>query len=177
VDTLTRVGDASPWRLEIARRRAIVRPGAPSIPGPFDDAGATTLPLNLYPRKNSSWYNPSVNQAITGANTTYTPASLVVQLQASEVAILHQIDLLLDGIVATSNVIWQILVNGSAIPGYEALTILGRSGAASVAKTIGPYLGIQIPQGARISVLILNVDGGAYTAGCGLVGWKNPVQR
>lgn len=173
----TRPTVPSPWRIGVYRRPTTVTPGAPHIEGPFDDKDAIALPSNLYPKRNSTWFNPSVNQAITGANTQYTPSALVVQLTPAEVGVVHQIDLLLDGIVATSNVLWQVMVNGAALAGYEALTILGRSGAASVSKTIGPYLGILLPQGARLSVKIVDIDGGAYTAGCGLVGWKNPVAR
>jgi hypothetical protein len=131
----------------------------------------------LFPPPASTPINIAGNQAIVGANTFTTPAALTRTIPNNCYGVISTIDLLLDSILITSVVNWYIFVNGSPVPGFNPITILGRNGAASVGKSWDGPLRILIPLGGTVSVTIQDVDGGAYTAGTSLYGWFFPQQR
>lgn len=131
----------------------------------------------LYPPPFSTPINVSVNTAITGAGAIFRPAGSSFQAPLNSYAVISTIDLLLDGILPTSNVLWTFLINGTPVPGLSPLTILGRSGAASVSKSWQGPLRIAIPLNGIFSVLITDVDGAPYTAGTAYSGWFFPQSR
>lgn len=143
------------------------------------EPGPDTVQLDpfLYPPPNSTPINVGVNQAITGAAARFTPAAAQIRIPPNSYGVISTIDLLLDGILATSNVLWTFLINGNPVPGFNPVTILGRSGAASVSKSWGPQLRLLIPLGGTFGVTIQDVDGAPYTAGTSFYGWYFPQQR
>jgi hypothetical protein len=167
---LTRIGNAS---------RAIpVRPGGSAIaaanePGP----NAVELDPFLYPPPNSIAINIAVNQPISGIGGVFTPAAALFQLPPNYYGVISTIDLLLDSILISSNVLWSFLINGVPAPGFAPLTILGRNGAASVSKSWAGPLRLVIPKGGTFGVTIVDVDGAAYTAGTSYYGWMFPQKR
>lgn len=144
--------------------------GGISAPGMF--------PPTLFPPPGSQGFNLQADAALPGViGSLTTPADLAFQIPGNMVAVISSIELLLDGITVVSDVVWRLLINGSPAPGWGNITILGRNGAASVAKSWDGPLGIEVPLGGLIGVQILNNDGGAYTAGTSLYGWFWPSQK
>lgn len=167
---------SSPYRLMIVRSVSRIRPGAPELDRGVEQPNTLNYPPEIVRPPNSRTVSLSVNTALAAAaGAIVTPAGFPLQLAKSEVGVIDQIDLLLNGIVLGSTVTWMLLVNGAPPPGFGAMTILGRDGAASVSKTYGPQLRITVPAGGVISVVITNGDGAAgYTAGVGVLGWAWP---
>jgi hypothetical protein len=166
------------WRIAIPRHPIPLTAGGSVIqellpPGP----NTVQQDPGLYPPPNSIPINVSLNTAIVGAGATFQPAGLAFSVPQSSFGVISVVQLLLDGITIASNVLWTMLINGQPVPGFNPITILGRNGAASVAKTWGPQLRVIIPLGGTISWLIQDVDGGAYTAGVSYYGWQVPQTR
>ncbi len=136
------------------------------------------LPPHLYPPETARSFNLAVNVGITGAGTRVTPPELSQRMPKNCYGTVAGIDFDLDGIVITSRVFWTVLVNGSPVQGFNALTVLGRNGAASVSRSVGAgaALGILVPIGGLVSVSILDADGGTYTAGTQVYGWFWPQE-
>jgi hypothetical protein len=156
----------------------------PVLPGGVDIAsgvspGPDTVKLDpfLYPPPFSTAINVAVNTPIVGAGTIVTPAGAAFQVPKNSYGVISSIDLLLDSILITSNVLWTFFINGSAVPGFSPLTILGRNGAASVSASWAGPLRLVIPLGGTFSVQIQDVDGAPYTAGVKYYGWFFPQQR
>jgi len=140
--------------------------------------GPDTIKLDpfLFPPPFSIPINVGANVAITGVGGRFD-AGVTFEIPDSNYGVISSIDLLLDSILITSNVLWTIFVNGMPVPGFAPLTILGRNGAASVSKSWPGPLRIVIPLGGQVSVQIVDVDGAPYTAGTQLYGWQLPQQR
>jgi len=134
------------------------------------------LPPHLYMPENGQPFNLAVNVGITGAGTRVTPPELRFQIPPNCYGTVAGIDFDLDGIVITSRVFWSLLFNGTPVQGFNALTVLGRNGAASVARSVGSGapLGLVTALGSLISMSILDSDGGTYTAGTQVYGWFWP---
>lgn len=166
-----------------ARRVVPARRGIPLVPGgvpiapPVQKPNTLELPPYLYPPFTSTAFNLADASATAGVGQIINPAGLVLEIPDNCYASINQIDLLLDGITAASQVFWRLLINGIPVPGWNALTILPRSGAASVNRGWGPQLGIKVPLGGIIGVQIQNFDGAAYTVGTQVYGWFWPQER
>lgn len=167
----------SPVRLAVIRPRANLRGGGAQLATSEGITPPNTVFQDpyLYPPEGSRSINLSAPQAIVGANTLYAPAALNFALPPNHVGVIDTIDLQLDGILTTTNVVWRILVTGSPAPGWN-ITIPGISGAAAAIKSWEKSR-IQIPVSGSIGVQIVNIDGGAYTATTTLYGWFWPVKR
>lgn len=111
----------------------------------------------------------SAKAATVGAGNVVTPAALQTTLQQSELGVIRGFSLFVENPTAATNVLWTLLINGAAVPGLNAVTILGRA-AASVQRPLSVL--VFIPAGATVGVQITNVDGGAYNVGADLEGWK-----
>lgn len=165
-------------RIVPAGRSAPIRGGGSAIAQGVEP-GPDTVQLDpfLYPPPFSTPINVASTAAIAGAGTFVSPAGAVFQVPPGNYGVVSVIDLLLDGILSTSTVLWTFLINGSPIPGFAPLTILGRGGAASVSKTWQGPLRLIIPLGGIFSVKIQNVDGAPYNAGTSYYGWFFPQNR
>jgi hypothetical protein len=142
------------------------------------EPGPDTVKLDpfLYPPPNSTPINVAANVAIVGAGGRFD-AGVTFEIPDSNYGVISSIELLLDSILITSNVLWTLFVNGIPVPGFAPLTILARNGAASVSRAWPGPLRIVIPLGGIVSVQVVDVDGAPYTAGTSLYGWHFPQQR
>lgn len=175
--TMPLVYSPSPIRIVPASRSIPLRAGGVAIAKPIQSPNTLELPPQLYPPWNAIAFNLAANTPITGVNAQFQPAGLQLDIPDNCYGAINQIDLLLDGILPTSNVFWRLLINGNPLPGWNALTILARSGAASVNRGWGPQLGIQVPLGGTVGMQISDVDGASYTAGAQIYGWFWPQER
>lgn len=171
----------APGAIVIPSRGLPLVPGGVAIAPPLAPQGQADKTVffdpSLFPPPFATPINLAANQGIVGAGTFYTPAGLALQIPGNCYGVISTIDLLLDSITITSNVLWTLRINKVPVPGFNPLTILGRNGAASVSKSWPGPLRILIPLGGIIDVLIEDVDGGSYTAGTALYGWFWPQER
>lgn len=167
----------STYRIAYPSRTIPVRGGGSVIAPPLTKAGTVFTDPGLAPPESQQSFNLDFNQAITGANTTYAPAQLQYKIPDNCYGFIQAITLLLNGITLSSNVLWQLQINGVPVQGFNAMTILGRDGAASVTKAYDSPLRIAIPVGGQVSIVITNVDGASYTAGTSVYGYFMPQTR
>lgn len=175
--TIPDVTAPTPRRIIIPSRSIPLKAGGSVIasgvaPGP----DTVRLDPFLFPPPFSTPINLAANVAIVGAGVRFDAGTTLV-IPKNCYGVISTIDLLLDSILITSNVLWTLLVNGFAVPGFAPITILGRNGAASVSKSWPGPLRILIPLGGQVSMTIQNVDGAPYTAGTQLYGWFFPQER
>ncbi|MGH9806138.1 MAG: hypothetical protein ACRD9W_02550 [Terriglobia bacterium] len=152
-------------------------PGGVPIAPPVQKPNTLELPPYLFPPFTSTAFNLADASAITGVGVIINPAALQLKIPNNCYGSINQIDLLLNGIVSTSNVKWRLTINTVPVPGWNNLTILPRSGAASVNRGWGPQLGIRVPLGGVIGIQIQDFDGAAYTVGTQIYGWFWPQER
>lgn len=135
------------------------------------------LPPELYPPQNSNGLFLSGSTFLVGAASSDRPAALQMAIPTNQVGVIDALELLVDGILITTNIVYTVFVNGSPVQGFNNLSILPRNGAQSVSKSLGPFLRILIPLGGTIQLQFLNVDGGAVTMGAQMRGWYWPAER
>lgn len=163
------------WR--VPSRGVAVKPGGTATaPGVAPGVDTVQLDPYLYPPPNAVGINQAANQGIVGAGALF-PGVASFTIPKNCFGVVSTIDLLLDAITPASNVLWTLIVEGAAVPGFNPLTILGRSGAASVSKSWPGPLRIVIPLGGTVSWTIQDVDGAPYTAGVSYYGWFWPQVR
>jgi hypothetical protein len=167
----------SSYQLAPASRIAPIQPGGVLIAPPTAPRGTVFLDPSLFPPAGSQAFNVAANQAIVGAGAFFRPAALTFDIPQNCYGVINSIDLLLDSIAINTQVLWTLLINGSPVPGFNPITILGRNGAASVSKSWPGPLRILIPLGGVVQWLIQDVDGGLYTAGTAVYGWFWPQVR
>ncbi len=138
--------------------------------------GTIVLPPQDFMPVDATPFFLSAETAIVGPNVASSPAALQLRIPLDQIGWVKSIEIMLDGIVITSNVLWRLSIDGVPVQGFSNLTILGRNGAASVSRTFDPVTA-QIPPGTTLGVTMTVVDGGSYTVGAQLRGWYYPVQR
>lgn len=160
----------------VVRPRSTQRPdGAQLEQGGLQPPNTLFQDPYLFPPQGAQAINLSAPQAIVGAGQITRPAALAKQLPPAMVGVIDTIDLQLDAIVLTSNVLWRITVAGAPVQGWT-ITVPGITGAAAAIKS-WTHARIQIPLNGSVAVEIVNVDGGAYTATTTLYGWFWPAVR
>lgn len=137
--------------------------------------GAILDPFN-FPPPGSTPIFLSDEQPSVGAGTITQLPNIKQAMDNNSIGVINSLTLLLDQIVLASAVFWTLTINGQPVPGVSALTVLGRSGAASVAPTINP-LRIVVPPLGAIGAFVTNKDGNPYTVGLQVFGWYWPAQR
>jgi hypothetical protein len=167
----------SPYRLGIVRPRGAVAYGGVKGIGGQQPPNMVNLPPELYPPESSTPIFLSDEVGLVGANTSARPAGLQFTIPSNMVGVIDSIELLVDGLLITTVIQYQALVSGSPVQGFNALTILGRNGAQSVSKSMGPFLRLLIPLGGTFQMQFLDVDGGAVTMGAQARGWFWPAVR
>lgn len=131
--------------------------------------------LQLYP-----WwlYKPPMGQDLVTlaqndflAAGTVELADTVEQLDQNTIAIIKGIDLYVNDVTVTTDIIFQFLVNGNPVPGYGSMPIFPRT-VASASQSFDTNL--FVPAGARISIAVIKADAGLNLVGAGYQGWKVP---
>lgn len=103
----------------------------------------------------------------TAAVETKQPAGLILDLTADEVARIDSVTIYITGLLATTNVVYKLLADTAPI--YPGLSFFPR--AATAAGDNYPVF-LRVGAGRIISMDIQNVDGGSYTVGAIITGWK-----
>lgn len=153
------------------------RPGAP--PAPAGGIRGAELSRTIPP---PSWIRPpqaaeiNVNADGVGFNNATTPAPIPgaqFQVPVNNVGVIRSLVLSVNNMLATSQLLWQLLFDGRPVQGWSRLTIFPRA-AGSVSVSYGPdETFIPVPDGAGIDVQVVvdPADGNTYQAGVSYHGW------
>ncbi len=93
------------------------------------------------------------------------------QVPPQRVAVIRDIVLNVNNMLATAVILWRLRQNGSLLPGYGAMTIAGRAAASVSSSTSPDSTIIRISEGAIITLESQVFDAGAYDVSCSFHGW------
>lgn len=103
----------------------------------------------------------------TAAVETLQPVALRLPLSSGEVARIDSVTIYITSLLDTTDVKFKLLAGGR--PLLEPLSFFPRA-ATAAGDNYGVYL--RVGTGQSISMDIQNVDGGSYTVGAIITGWK-----
>lgn len=107
----------------------------------------------------------------TGVGDTGTIANTEYTLGQGNIGVLRSFSVYIDDMTTATDVTFSLRINGAPAPGYGAIKMFPRL-AASVSNSFDCML--ILPVKAKVEVVFLNTDGGAYKVGAGFNGWEHP---
>lgn len=137
------------------------------------------FPPWIYPPPNAGHYVYRVVDATVGPGpvtvelnaVTATLGTSVFQIPNNNFGIMRSFNLNVNNLLATSDIVFSILVNGGAIQGHDELRVFPRA-AASVSEGFSPEETVlPLPEGARVSFRVTVTDAVAYQLGISWRGW------
>lgn len=147
--------------------------GAYTQLAPWESPPLGSVPLFLSAKTAIVGAAADVDSFIDGAELASSADNTLTRtLKASEQGVIKGFTMFIENPVTTTQVLWTLLINRVPVPGLNRVTILGRA-AASVSRSVS--LTVLVPPKARIDVLVLDVDGGAYNVGADIEGWTYGV--
>lgn len=156
-------------------RGSVPGPGAPlARPGSVAGVASFNLfPPDIYPPPGAQHF--TAEGTLSGATiaTTTAPGAVLAsfQIPPNEVAVVRDVTLSINSMLASTDVRWRLRFNGSLVSGWNDLTIFPRA-AASVVATFPPESTlIEVPDGALTEMLVQVVDAGTYFVGATFHGW------
>lgn len=90
-------------------------------------------------------------------------------LAATQLARIASVNLFVVNLTASSQLSFTIRINGANVDGWTNVAVFPGN-TARLADNFGSY--IRCPMGAKVQVFYTNADGGTYTVGAALSGWK-----
>jgi hypothetical protein len=155
-------------------------PGGMALPMPPDLAGnvqqverSLSLPLPaVFPLPDAQVFNSACQQASVIIQTftlAFTPA---VNILAGYFAVVNSFTIYVQNMLATTNVVYALLANGSPVQGYTGLTIFPGA-SPRISNTFDAP--IYFTGAQTLTVQITNGDGGTYLLGASISGWQWPI--
>lgn len=135
-------------------------------------AQLTVAPWAIYPPPDALDFSRAVSFTPGAGPVTVTPAGLQVQLDRGYVAVVRDITLIINDMLATTDVVFRLRVNQGPVQGWEALTILPRVAGSVSRGNLPESTVIRIPDGALIDWQIVVNDAGVYRIGVDYHGWS-----
>jgi hypothetical protein len=135
-------------------------------------ARALEIPLpEVFPIPDAKEFNVLGSIASPGAqaNILITGTSFVIP--TGNLFRISGLNLEIAPMLATTNVLWSLVMNGQAFPGYQNVSIFPRA-AAFVSNAFDTFL--RGRGEVTLSVIFTNIDGGVYTIGAAFSGWFWP---
>lgn len=111
----------------------------------------------------------SVDTVAVETGTAITNCSF--RLGQGNIGVLRSVTFYVNNMLASTNLVFTIKVNGGPVPGYGAFTPFPRV-AASISN--GFDMQFLLPSESKIEVFFNNVDGGSYKVGAVFTGWQHP---
>lgn len=145
-------------------------PGINAATGGMIPRQLMIFPPEIYPIPDAQEFNLEGDIASVGAGTVQIPVA-TIQLQSGYVGIIRGFSIYIDDMLATTNVLYSLLINGSAPAGYGLIKMFPRA-APSVSNGFESF--VRVPDSALISVKAQNIDGGTYIVGAAISGWIWP---
>lgn len=147
-------------------------PGTSPRPEDFDlPQGQVLIPApEVLPHPSArDFYDFGTQAAQTAAMGIIVLAQF--QVPSQRVAVVRDIVLNVNNMIATTSIFWRLRQNGALLPGYGAMTLAGRA-AASVASSTSPDSTlIRISEGALLTLESEVIDAGAYGVSASFHGW------
>jgi hypothetical protein len=143
----------------------------PSAYGYGPQAQFLAPPPTQFPPPNSVHFRLVGWNDFVGAGEN-SPADLQFQIPAGRLGVIDFITFYCNDMVATTDIRLSVRVNNIAIPGFSRLRMFPR--ASGFVGTVDSALGIEVPEGARISVLLEHIDAGNNRVGASVGGWAYP---
>ena len=159
--------------------------GAGPLPPGSDPAGQGAAGAQLvvtppWVEKPPEGYDFNMFGTLTGLNSANTPTKFtgggVFQVPGGNVGVIRSFSILGNQWLLSSNVLWRLLFNDVAQPGWDALTINPRAASSvefgwDVQETF-----ILIPEGALIEWGLQVLDLGTYQVSVAAHGWYYPTR-
>lgn len=149
-------------------------PYPPDVTANVKDVGRElSLPLpEVFPLPEAQLFNAELQQLSIIAQTFtlgFTPA---VNILAGYYAVVNSFSIYVQNMLATSNLTWTLLQNGTPVNGYTGLTIFPGTSPRAVNTFDAP---IRFTGATTLTVSITNGDGGTYLLGAAISGWQWPI--
>lgn len=108
---------------------------------------------------------------LDAATSPVEPAGLIFTVPGNNVAVIRGVTLNVNNLLPSSDIVWQLLENGSPIQGWDALTIAPRT-AASVSASFPPESTVvRVSDGAQLGMRLEVRDAGTYDVAASYNGW------
>lgn len=141
-------------------------PGQPGGPRVAFNVG---LPSVEKPAGSSDF---NIFGTLAGRTAANTPAQLAsFAIPANTVAVIRSISILANGLLVTSNILWALKFNDSAVSGWNTLTINPRAAGSVEVSWTPEETFIRVPEGTTISFDATVLDGGTYQVSVSAHGW------
>lgn len=164
-------------------------PGGPFVgptTGPQTGQGsAIAFPPDVFPTLGAiDFFQRGSSTALTAANTpvvltvatapgAFIGNGLVFQVPGMHIAVVRDINISVNAMVASTDITWRLLQDGALVPGWELAISPRIAGSIETAFTADSTL-IRIRESARIELEINVRDGGTYQAAGTFHGWAWP---
>lgn len=128
-------------------------------------------PYSVKPPSGVDFVVSGNGAALTAVNTPAVLAGSVFQIPENSVGVIRSVVLQVNTLLLTSNLLWTLRFDESAVPGWNLLTVFPAA-IASFALAYGPdETYIKVPEGSQIDVQFTVLDAAAYAAGVTYHGW------
>lgn len=121
------------------------------------------------PIPSSIEFNTLGQRASTLIESDVELVSAGFTLNPSQLARIASVNLFVVNLTATSQLSFTIKINGGGVDGWTSVAVFPGT-TARLAENFGSY--IRVPAGGKVQVFYTNADGGSYTVGAALSGWK-----
>ena len=145
-----------------ARQQPVPQPLGVALPQP----AAVILPPTCFPDPVARRLVSQLSATLTAGGTAVVAT---VQLNASEIAVIADVEIGINNMLTTTVATWAIRFNGSPVQ-FGPLSLIPR--AAAYAGDAWSGLGLPVPIGTQtVDILATVVDAGTYLVGASLTGW------
>lgn len=166
-----------PSRVGPGARQLASMVGPGGSPGDLSIAqrgGSLNIPVWYTQKYQSSqdWSAKAANFALAG-NASATPAGFTFTCPSNQKAVVKQITVTVQNILAASTVTWALLKNDAPFPGFDSQLIAPCAATAIII----PYndVDLRFDQGDKITFKITEAGGNAYTCSVSASGWFTPT--
>lgn len=176
--------------LDIAARGRLGRAGAGGMPQesdvgrslgvgaarsagmPLGPAQVVVFPPYQFPPPGAQFFNLFGNATVTNAAKSI-PAGLSFNVPSGAVAVIRGLTLNVNTLTASSDVRFDLLVNGAPPPGWGNLTIFPRPATSVSASWDSGQIVVQVPDGGTVQLQLWvgAGDGASYLLGGTVTGW------
>lgn len=123
--------------------------------------------------KDGKYFQAGGTTNIAGPSA-FTTLGGTFQVPPSSMGIVRDVNLGVETMLATTNIVWRIRVDGSPVEGWNALTLAPRASAFVSASFLPESTYITVPSGAVVDVQAIVNDAVAYNVTGQVRGWFYP---
>lgn len=162
------------WGVGGGASQGIGLPLPPDIAGNTQQVGRQlSLPLPaVFPLPDAQLFNSECQQASAILQTFVLPFTPPVAILSGYFAVVNSFTIYVQNMLASTNVTFSLLYNGSPIQGYAGLTIFPGA-SPRIANTFDAP--IFLTGAGALTVSFTNGDGGTYLLGAAISGWQWPI--